>query len=125
MINETGNFLPYEEFVRKFPVNTNILDFYGLLSAIPREWKIKLKDCNKLEYVSSSHITYLKKHLKVTKYFTNIQVEKLLPNSIKSQQKWEEKLHKNFSQEIWKEINLRTAKLRWLVPLVVNAYIFS
>ena len=111
LINETGNFLSYEEFVRKFPVNTNILDFYGLLSAIPREWKIKLKDCNKLEDVSSSHITYLKKHLKVTKYFTNIQVEKLLPNSIKSQQKWEEKLHKKFSKEIWKEINLRTAKL--------------
>ena len=111
LIDETGNFLPYEEFVRKFPVNTNILDFYGLLSAIPREWKIKLKDCNKLEDVSSSHITYLKKHLKVTKYFTNIQVEKLLPNSIKSQQNWEEKLHKNFSKEIWKEINLRTAKL--------------
>ena len=88
-----------------------VLDFYGLLSAIPREWKIKLKDCNKLEDVSSPYITYLKKQIKFTKYFTNIQVEKLLPNSIKSQQKWEEKLHKNFSKEIWKDINVRSAKL--------------
>ena len=43
LLDDSGKkFLTFENFKNKFNVNCNFLQFYGLLSAIPRQWKVYL-----------------------------------------------------------------------------------
>ena len=42
----------------KYNLNINFLEYYGLIAAIPADWKNKFRDCNKFENILSKHLTY-------------------------------------------------------------------
>jgi len=51
-LNTKGGFLSYENFVQKYKLKCNFLEYYSILSSIPKEWKtrIKKKDtCTKIQ----------------------------------------------------------------------------
>jgi hypothetical protein len=39
LLNVEGDFMSFEQFVIKYHINCNILTYYGIISAIPKEWK--------------------------------------------------------------------------------------
>ena len=41
LVNENNNFLTFEEFKNMYQVNITFLDYYGLIHAIPQEYKQK------------------------------------------------------------------------------------
>ena len=77
LIDEHGTFYNQQTVCEKYNLNINFLEYYGLIAAIPPDWKNKLRDCNKMENISSKHLTYMRENRKVTKYFTNILIEML------------------------------------------------
>ncbi|CAG2244444.1 unnamed protein product [Mytilus edulis] len=39
LIKENGEFYNYDEFIRNYNIKTTFLEFYGLILALPKEWK--------------------------------------------------------------------------------------
>ena len=44
LLNSKGNFLSFDEFQRKFQINTNFLQYFQLLSAIPTDLKTQARE---------------------------------------------------------------------------------
>ena len=47
LIDETGIFMNYHVFTRKYDLNISYISYAGILSSIPRDWKIIIKDYGK------------------------------------------------------------------------------
>ncbi len=105
LLNENGSFYSSRDIRQKYNLQINILEYLGLLSAIPQVWKNMIKNHAKLTDVTSKIFRYLKENKKVTKYFTALAIEKLKPNSITSISKWNEKLGTPLSEDTWLKIN--------------------
>ena len=43
VIDENNNFLSFESLKRKYAIDINFVNYYGIISAIPRQWKQALK----------------------------------------------------------------------------------
>ena len=84
LIDEYGTFYNQQTVCETYNLYINLLEYYGLIAAIPPDWKNKLRDCNILENISSKHLTYtsMREKRKFTRYFTNILIEMLQPNSV-------------------------------------------
>ena len=44
LISPSGGLFGYEEFVRKFNLKLNFVDFYSLIHSIPRKWREQLQE---------------------------------------------------------------------------------
>ena len=67
LIDENGNIYSKQTLCQKYNLPVTFLEYYGIIAAIPIEWKNTVKDCNKLENVSCKNVVYLREHQKVTK----------------------------------------------------------
>ena len=59
LLNEKGKFLTFKEFPDKYRCQTNFLQYYQVISAIPTRFLIKAKDnvtLNKLSFTSGEEI---------------------------------------------------------------------
>ena len=80
--------LSHQNLSQKYNLSINILDYYGLMSAIPTEWKNVIKDNKKLESIHLNTIDLVTKNIKVTKIFTQISVKKLKSERVTGHLKW-------------------------------------
>jgi len=93
-----GTFMTYEQFINRYHINTNYLIYYGLLSAIPRQWKQKLNNNynnNEHEDVPRTTMQKLLVMKKVCKGTYSIFLECSNSNQLQLQgiAKWETELH--------------------------------
>ena len=44
LLDEENNFLTFETLKSKYTINTNFVEYHGIISAIPRQWKQMLKE---------------------------------------------------------------------------------
>ncbi len=83
-----NNFLTYEQFQRKYEVNTNYLEFYSILNAIPKPWKRCIIGHNKLDRIDINLIDKLSRDIKPCKYFYKLYIDIIKELPLKVQQKW-------------------------------------
>ena len=102
LLNENNVFLTHVEFVNKYGIDCNFLEFYSIISAIPAKWKLVLKtpQLQNMNY-QEELICNIKKETKVCKFVHRMCIEKLFQIPI-SQLKW----NTNLLQPIddWKKI---------------------
>ena len=77
-----------EEFNNKSNLNVNFIDVYGLINAVPREWRQTILNSTPFEEVNNKYINLLKSMEKPTTYFYRILIEKIAEKPLKSQNKW-------------------------------------
>lgn len=105
LIKENGEFLSFEEFKHKYNINTNVVTYQGLLSAIPRIWKQNIiYNGEKLTNTECKLVSLLKSNRKVAKYFYNLFIMDHKEFPVKSSEKWNEKLEIALDSEDWKSI---------------------
>ena len=111
LIDENGNIYSKQTLCEKYNLPVTFLEYYGIIAAIPIEWKNTVKGCNKLENVSCKNVVYLRDNQKVTKYFTKLLIERLKPDTISSKTKWDIKLNLVLDDDKWVKINNQTFQL--------------
>lgn len=124
LISEDGSFLSFEHFVRKFDMNTNYLDYFGIISSVRnyirmsniRLTSIPLSNC----YLPLS-IKEIMKQKKGSKNIYNLINEKII--ILKSQRKWNEIFNRELN---WKSIysipakSCNNTKLHWFQYRVLH-----
>ena len=88
-----GNFLSFIEFKEKFNIKTNFLEYYGVVQAIPQEWKQFIpeqfgKNSSNLDSIFS----LICSKNKLTKPIYNILLKNTFENPVKIQNKWNQNL---------------------------------
>ena len=103
LVDENGNLYSFHDFIRIFRINTNFLEFCGILNALPQAWKNILNSQNskKLESVVQGNINAMKKVDKVPRHFYKYLIEKIKEKPINIQEKWSQKIHAELLDEDW------------------------
>ena len=89
LLKDDNTFLSFEEFQEKFRINnSNFLEFYSLLQAIPKIWKrTLLENITDRRHDGNKHITLMFSQQKVTKIFYDIFRQQTLEIPT-SQKRW-------------------------------------
>ena len=68
LLNDDGNFLTFQEFTDKYPCKTNLLQYYQIINAIPKDLLLKAKSFDsfdKLPFVSNDTVFNLNDTLQI------------------------------------------------------------
>ena len=87
--DEYGKMLSYDQFINKYQIESNFLEFFGVISAIPRAWISNTRVLN----TANNHLSELLKHPKPNKtiYYNLIQkIDKSLEHLVR---KWKQDLN--------------------------------
>ena len=82
------NFLTYNQFQRKYEVNTNYLEYFAIISAIPVLWRRLVVDQNGLVNIENRLIDRLSKDKKPCKFFYKLYIDIIKEPPLNIQQKW-------------------------------------
>ena len=94
LLNDEGQFLSLEEINRKTYIKINFLNYYGLLQAIPKEWKQKIKNMgNKIEEVQINKHLIFEGNIKITKLAYRVISGGNNENKRRPHEKWEADLN--------------------------------
>ena len=102
LLNENDAIMSYEEFNRKYNIRTNYLLYYGVIQAIPKSWKDKIKNSKKLPVVTNKSIEFVKTNKKSCQYFYNIFLSLISKSPVKQQEKWQTIFDHEFDN--WEQI---------------------
>ena len=105
LIDETGNFKTLDKIKEEFDINCNFLQYTSLISAIPKNWKLIIKDFGKNLNRIENYVSKLKSIDKTTPFFYSILLNKKATLPIKAHLKWNEYLHEEISLDDWKLIH--------------------
>ena len=67
-------FLSYQEFQNKCTISTNILEYYGIVGAVPKEWE---NIFGRLHFIKNDIVGRLKSDKKACKYFYKLYLENI------------------------------------------------
>jgi hypothetical protein len=106
LFDKSGNVRSYDDIVKNYNVNTNIMQYFKLINAIPDEWKQTIRNTNVEEHIyelpiwynNSSNITIQKLESKI---IYNILIRKRY-EKFTAASKWEDEF--NIDPEDWKDI---------------------
>ena len=102
LMSDNNTLFSYDEFKKKYDINTNFVEFYSILSAIPKRWKSIIEGSSKLEIIENKLIDKVKKEPKSCKFFYTLFLEDNNVLSLSSREKWERDL--NMQIEDWNAI---------------------
>lgn len=105
MFDEYGIPYNFEQFQRKYNVTMNFVTYMGLLSAIPKVWKVKLM-INNISNIQHKQPTLLVKITllkeKISKFTYKVMMEQVNSENITAVIKWSEYFsHEIINKEIW------------------------
>ena len=66
LLSQTGDMMGYQEFIDKYRICINFVDFYSLIHSIPREWRINYTD--RLGVIGQNVINVLSNCKKICRY---------------------------------------------------------
>ena len=93
LLTENGSFLTFHQFVNKYNVNSNFLKYYGILSAIPAQWKNNLLQVNRedIHIITKNNLDRLLTFRKVCKESYSTFLENIFQNiePTRAISKWE------------------------------------
>ena len=105
LLDEQGQFYGYQEFIEKYQLQLNFVDFYSLTHSIPRKWRteinnqlVKLHDANLIQKCVKDTIKALKVcRSSYWKFIDLVKTEKVFIN------KWNNILEESFTKDEWKD----------------------
>ena len=74
IVSEDKQFLSYQEFQNKCTISTNILEYYGIVGAVPKEWENIL---GRLHFIKNDIVGRLKSDKIPCKYFYKLYLENI------------------------------------------------
>ena len=78
----------FNEFVDTYNVNINFVEYYGIISAIPNNWKQIILDENiKLDKICNEIVDKIKAENKPCKYFYKLFIQRVQQKTYKLSQK--------------------------------------
>ena len=91
LLDTDGNIFQWNEFMTNYNLDNNgAFKYYGLIHAIPRNWKTRIKELKvKLHTVTHIKIKKLQGFKKPSQYFYTVGMEQLATRPINSETKWE------------------------------------
>ena len=107
-----------EQFINKYTVDINFLDYLTIVKNIPKEWK-KIIKLNIGPEGRDTLATICKKQNKISRYIYNDSLENRPDLSGKNRIKWEQIVDKEITPNKWQVINVHAysitncTKLRW------------
>ena len=76
LLDQNKQIMSYEIFQDTYHVDTTFVEFYGIISAIPRHWKHLINTCHNLIYKENKFIHQLQIDPKPCKYFYRQFIDK-------------------------------------------------
>ena len=55
-----NSFLSYQEFLDKYMISTNFLEYYGIVGAVPERWKKLISEYGRLHDIKNDIVDRLK-----------------------------------------------------------------
>jgi hypothetical protein len=110
--NKKKKLYTFDEFVDTYNVNINFVEYYGIISAIPNNWKQLIPDENiKLDRICNEIVDKIKPENKPCKYFYKLFIRRVQQEPIYCHKKWEYDLETSI--EDWHDIySLSFCKLK-------------
>ena len=69
LLNQYGNILKYHDFIQKYGIHINYLNYFSIVSAIPASWKVILLENNYDNQATYMHsFDRIRKHQKQNKF---------------------------------------------------------
>ena len=102
LMNENNVFMTHQELCLKYNLNINFLQYYSIMHMIPKAWKDKIQNRDKLRVVTSENFEYVKNHKKSCQYFYKKYLLKYSEQPKQKQEKWDTIL--NSEIENWEYI---------------------
>ena len=137
IIDGNGNILNYMEFRRKYNIDCHMILYFGLVAAIPQEWKMQLRD-NYQRNITPSQSPYIlvNKKNKITKFVYNKFISKIKTNCQPKLDKWKENINyagEGFSlsncfsllYQITLDNKLRSFQYRFLHRIIPTNYLLE
>lgn len=118
-----GEFKTWNEIKTIIGERGNFLQYIGLLKAIPKTWKDKLKAKEKLTEIQHPILHKIKKLLKPNRYAYSIIIKPNVTIAKNTQAKWAEKLETNIEPEKWK--NIYTYPMKYIKETKLRALQFK
>ena len=106
ILKNDGSFLSYTEFSQKFNVRSNFIDYFSIVSAIPKSWTKTFKETLKNDPTYLTNPSNLSKFLASkddSKSVYNNFIKRIVMPTIKSAEKWEKVLALNEKIQ-WRKI---------------------
>lgn len=102
LVDDTGNLLSFIQFKEKFNITVSFIEYYGLISLIPAEWKSIISRQGRKLYnpIDNSLIKRIKADKKPSKYFYNLMAASFVELPVSSQNKWKEEVQE-INTENW------------------------
>lgn len=92
LINDDNLFLNYNQFKEKYNIPCSFLDFYGIVHAIPKEWKERIKNETKMTAVENELLNRIKLNPKSCKFIYSYFIKEFTEEPLNAEQKWEVEL---------------------------------
>ena len=103
LLNDSGNFMKFEEFRNTYNIDTHFLQFSGIISAIPKSWKNLVKDVTKQSRIINGNILTLQLAKKESKTFYPKFLSLFSETPAKAKLKWEERMSDIISDDEWEK----------------------
>ena len=110
LCRENGGFLSYDEFTSLYLLNTDFLQYHGILSAIPRIWKKTIKFIKPIDCVYHPLVKVIQGLAKPNRLFYSRSIDKIAINPQKIYQRWEKEIPE-INQLDWADIFTITKQL--------------
>jgi hypothetical protein len=76
LLEQNQQIMSYEIFQDSYHVDTTFVEFYGIISAIPRHWRHLINTCHNSNYKDNRFINQLQNDPKPCKYFYRQFIDK-------------------------------------------------
>ena len=118
LLKEDGSYLSFQEFRGKFSCNTNFMQYYQIISAIPNQLRLKAKQIESVNnhfFTSHDHLFHFNRNLTFnldkakSRDFYNLFLDKTHSGGQTGPKRWSERL--SLKDEHWAKIFKTTRKL--------------
>ena len=93
LMTNDGRFFSFAEFRNTYLLDINFVEYYGMIDAIPLEWKRLIRNHIKTQTIIQPYVRLLKSCEKSTKPFYQILLKKVSNRNIKAITKWQTDLN--------------------------------
>ena len=104
LIDVNGSFLYLDSFRNKFDIQSNFLEYNGIITAIKSKWKNELNNIHKEQVKENKNIAYLKSKNKPSKCFYPIFLAAITEEPVRIKEKWSHELDLAMDAQRWKEV---------------------
>ena len=106
LIDGDGNFFSYIAFRALFDLQTNFLDYQGIINSIKNKWRETINTVVKEPYISNTNIDLIKQNIKPSKAFYQSLSKRFCNEPLLIKNKWQNELDPTTAEYRWDDIFL-------------------